>query len=158
MPATLSRKLSVLSCLLSLPVVSLSLTCFILQKVLETKTDSPDLQVALQNLSSFYGANTPAARTNLRGEIEKRGLEINNNFLASFKEVQKVSINSNSHSLVYIIIAKAQSQPPLEIIMLLFSKIFNNIDATPIPTIHILLALLIYSFSNWMTCKPMLIR
>jgi hypothetical protein len=69
MPATLSRKLN---------------------KVLETKTDSPDLLVALQNLSTFYGTNTSAARTNLRGEIEKRGLEINNNFLASFKEVQKV--------------------------------------------------------------------
>lgn len=70
MPATLSRKL---------------------QKVLETKTDSPDLQVALQTLSSFYAENTPAARTNLRGEIEKKGLEINYSFLSSFKEVQKVS-------------------------------------------------------------------
>jgi len=46
MPATLSRKI---------------------QKVLETKTDSPDLLVALQNLSTFYGINTPSARTNLRG-------------------------------------------------------------------------------------------
>eukprot|EP00026_Physarum_polycephalum_P002347 Phypoly_transcript_02353.p1 GENE.Phypoly_transcript_02353~~Phypoly_transcript_02353.p1 ORF type:complete len:697 (-),score=97.91 Phypoly_transcript_02353:629-2719(-) len=68
MPATLSRKI---------------------QKVLETKTESPDLGVALQRLSTFYGANTAVARTNLRGEIEKRGLEINNNFLASFKELQK---------------------------------------------------------------------
>jgi hypothetical protein len=28
-------------------------------------------------------------KTDLRGEIEKRGLEINTNFLASFKEVQQ---------------------------------------------------------------------
>jgi hypothetical protein len=61
-----------------------------IHKVLETKTDSPDLHVALKNLSSFYGANTPVARSNLRGEIEKQGLEINNNFIASFKVVEKV--------------------------------------------------------------------
>ena len=61
-----------------------------LQKVLETKTDSPELHSVLQNLSTFYGENTVSARRNLRGEIEKRGIEINNEFLQSFKEVQKV--------------------------------------------------------------------
>lgn len=62
-----------------------------IQKVLETKTDAPELHSVLQNLSTFYGENTATARTNLRGEIEKRGIEINNEFLQSFKEVRKVS-------------------------------------------------------------------
>ncbi len=70
-----------------------------IQKVLETKTDSPDLLVALQNLSTFYNSNTATTRTNLRGEIEKRGLEINKDFLASFKEVQKVYLSPNSFPL-----------------------------------------------------------
>jgi hypothetical protein len=62
-----------------------------LQKVLETPTDNPELLAALQNLSTFYGKNSLSARRNLRGQIEKRGIEINNEFLSIFMNVQEVT-------------------------------------------------------------------
>ncbi|XP_018336028.1 conserved oligomeric Golgi complex subunit 6 isoform X2 [Agrilus planipennis] len=48
---------------------------------------------ALKELSTFYGENTIQARRNLRSQIEKRSLEINQNFLASFREVKDVFDN-----------------------------------------------------------------
>lgn len=63
-----------------------------LNKVLETPVDNPDSVLALQNLSTFYGKNSLAARRNLRGQIEKRGVEINEEFLNIFLNVQKVNI------------------------------------------------------------------
>lgn len=61
-----------------------------LNKVLEIRTGNEDLLQGLQNLSEFYKTNTLEARRNLRGEIEKRGLEINNEFLDLLMGVQKV--------------------------------------------------------------------
>ena len=64
-----------------------------LAKVLETRTDNSELLQALENLSTFYGKNSLANRRNLRGLIERRGIDINNQFLTVFMEVQKVYIN-----------------------------------------------------------------
>ncbi|XP_064935317.1 conserved oligomeric Golgi complex subunit 6-like [Musa acuminata AAA Group] len=52
-----------------------------LKKVLETRTDSPDLLSSLATLSTFYADNTPQARRNLKSSIEQRALAINHHFL-----------------------------------------------------------------------------
>lgn len=61
-----------------------------LKKVLESRTDSPDLLSSLNTLSSFYTDNTPQSRRNLRSTIEKRSLSINLEFLAASDVVQLV--------------------------------------------------------------------
>uniref|UniRef100_A0A0D6R0W8 Conserved oligomeric Golgi complex subunit 6 n=1 Tax=Araucaria cunninghamii TaxID=56994 RepID=A0A0D6R0W8_ARACU len=60
-----------------------------LKKVLESRTDSPDLLASLNTLSSFYTNNTQQARRNLRSTIEKRALAINEEFLAASESAQK---------------------------------------------------------------------
>ncbi|KAG6547166.1 hypothetical protein Mapa_011418 [Marchantia paleacea] len=60
-----------------------------LRKVLETRTDSPELLASLTTLSSFYNENTLQARRNLRSTIEKRGLSINEQFLRASEAAQK---------------------------------------------------------------------
>ncbi|GFP81526.1 conserved oligomeric golgi complex subunit 6 [Phtheirospermum japonicum] len=60
-----------------------------LKKVLETRTDTPDLLASLNTLSSFYPENTPHSRRNLRSTIEKRGLSINEEFLAASASAQQ---------------------------------------------------------------------
>ncbi|KAL3651025.1 Golgi transport complex subunit 6 [Castilleja foliolosa] len=60
-----------------------------LKKVLETRTDTPDLLASLNTLSSFYSENTPQSRRNLRSTIEKRGLSINEEFLAASSSAQQ---------------------------------------------------------------------
>ncbi|CAL0314243.1 unnamed protein product [Lupinus luteus] len=52
-----------------------------LKKVLESRTDTPDLLSSLNTLSSFYDDNTPQSRRNLRSTIEKRALSINREFI-----------------------------------------------------------------------------
>ncbi|KAI4314617.1 hypothetical protein L6164_027505 [Bauhinia variegata] len=52
-----------------------------LKKVLESRTDTPDLLSSLNALSSFYTDNTPQSRRNLRSTIERRSLSINHEFL-----------------------------------------------------------------------------
>lgn len=44
---------------------------------------------ALKQLSTFYTENTLQARRNLRSQIEKRSLDINENFIAAFREVKE---------------------------------------------------------------------
>lgn len=44
---------------------------------------------ALKQLSTFYKENTLSARRNLRSQIEKRSLYINENFLSAFREVKE---------------------------------------------------------------------
>lgn len=61
-----------------------------LKKVLETRHDSPDLLASLNTLSTFYAENTPHDRRNLRSTIEKRGLSINEEFLAASASAQQV--------------------------------------------------------------------
>lgn len=62
-----------------------------LKKVLEIRTDSPELLLSLSALSSFYSDNTPQARKNLRATIERRGLSINQEFLDASEDAQQVS-------------------------------------------------------------------
>lgn len=60
-----------------------------LKKVLETRTDSPELLASLSTLSTFYDENTLHARRNLRNTIERRGLTINQEFLAASEAAQQ---------------------------------------------------------------------
>lgn len=60
-----------------------------LKKVLEARTDSPDLLASLNTLSSFYTNNNQQARRNLRSTIEKRALAINEEFLSASESAQK---------------------------------------------------------------------
>ncbi|KAJ8468136.1 hypothetical protein OPV22_030688 [Ensete ventricosum] len=60
-----------------------------LKKVLETRTDSPDLLSSLATLSTFYADNTPQARRNLRSSIEQRALAINHHFLDASLSAQQ---------------------------------------------------------------------
>ncbi|KAF8095396.1 hypothetical protein N665_0334s0016 [Sinapis alba] len=59
-----------------------------LKKVLECRTDTPDLVASLNALSSFYDENSAHARRNLRSTIEKRALEINSEFLSAADSTQ----------------------------------------------------------------------
>ncbi|PNW74161.1 hypothetical protein CHLRE_13g587750v5 [Chlamydomonas reinhardtii] len=59
------------------------------KKVLEIKTETPELLSSLQTLSTFYTDNTPAARRGLRTTIEKRGLAINERFIGAAESVIK---------------------------------------------------------------------
>ena len=60
-----------------------------LKKVLECRTDSPDLLSSLNTLSSFYTENTPQTRRNLRYTIETRALDINREFLRASDPAQR---------------------------------------------------------------------
>ncbi|KAF5745078.1 Component of oligomeric golgi complex isoform 1 [Tripterygium wilfordii] len=60
-----------------------------LKKVLESRTDTPDLLASLNTLSTFYTDNTPQARRNLRSTIEKRSLSINLDFLQAALPAQQ---------------------------------------------------------------------
>ncbi|KAI4471260.1 component of oligomeric golgi complex 6 [Holotrichia oblita] len=61
-----------------------------LKKILETRfEDDEDTLEALKQLSLFYTENTLQARRNLRSQIERQSLEINENFLAAFREVKE---------------------------------------------------------------------
>lgn len=62
-----------------------------ISKLLETRTDSKDVQIAIDNLGPLinYGKNNLNSRRNLRSNIEKKGIENNMLFLASFMEVQR---------------------------------------------------------------------
>ncbi|GBF95228.1 hypothetical protein Rsub_07943 [Raphidocelis subcapitata] len=57
------------------------------KKILDTRTESQELTAALATLSSFYDANTPAARRALRSAVEQRGLDINQRFLEAAETV-----------------------------------------------------------------------
>lgn len=59
-----------------------------LKKVLECRTESPDLLSSLNTLSTFYSENTPQARRNLRSTIDKRSLQINQEFLLAAQAAQ----------------------------------------------------------------------
>ncbi|KAE8702821.1 Detected protein of confused Function [Hibiscus syriacus] len=59
-----------------------------LKKVLECRTDTPEVLASLNTLSNFYTENTPQARRNLRSTIEKRSLDINLDFLRASRAAQ----------------------------------------------------------------------
>ncbi|KAM7269052.1 hypothetical protein ACFE04_024549 [Oxalis oulophora] len=60
-----------------------------LKKVMESRTDNPDLLSSLNTLSTFYTDNTPQARRNLRSSIEHRSLSINLQFLHASDAAQQ---------------------------------------------------------------------
>lgn len=64
-----------------------------LKKVLESRTETPDLLASLKTLSTFYEENTPHARRNLRSTIEKRALSINLDFLQASSTAQQVTLS-----------------------------------------------------------------
>jgi hypothetical protein len=60
-----------------------------LKKVLECRTDSPDLVSSLNTLSTFYSENAPRSRRNLKSSIETRALQINLEFLQASNAAQQ---------------------------------------------------------------------
>ncbi|CAI5988671.1 unnamed protein product [Closterium sp. NIES-65] len=60
-----------------------------LRKVLDTRTDSPELLAALGALSGFYRENSLANRRALKSTIERRGLAINEEFLQASEAAQE---------------------------------------------------------------------
>ena len=51
-----------------------------------------DMLEALKSLSTFFTDNNLRSRRNLRGDIERRSLAINEEFVDSFKLVKEVSL------------------------------------------------------------------
>ncbi|XP_069747826.1 conserved oligomeric Golgi complex subunit 6 isoform X5 [Narcine bancroftii] len=61
-----------------------------LNKILETRLDNDkDMLEALKSLSVFFTENSLRTRRNLRGDIERRSLSINEEFVRVFKEVKE---------------------------------------------------------------------
>lgn len=60
-----------------------------LTKLLASSLDDPKLRTSLTALSEFYTVNAVNSRHNLRGDIERRGTEVNYQFL---RELEKVNI------------------------------------------------------------------
>jgi len=61
-----------------------------LKKTLQLKLENDDDTVnALKELSTFFQENNLKTRRNLRGQIERRSLEINNDFLSAFRSVKE---------------------------------------------------------------------
>ena len=60
-----------------------------LQKILDTRLENDkEMTEALKALSGFFTENTLRSRRELRSEIERRSLDINQNFVDSFKNVK----------------------------------------------------------------------
>nr|POF10604.1 isoform short of conserved oligomeric golgi complex subunit 6 [Quercus suber] len=60
-----------------------------LKKVLECRTDSPDLLSSLNTLSLFYTENTPQSLRNLRYTIETHAFVINREFIRASDPAQR---------------------------------------------------------------------
>ncbi|KAG0256026.1 Golgi transport complex subunit 6 [Mortierella polycephala] len=60
-----------------------------LTKLLSSSLDDPKLRTSLAALSEFYSVNAVHSRHNLRGDIERRGTEVNYEFL---RELEKVNL------------------------------------------------------------------
>uniref|UniRef100_A0A672NN00 Conserved oligomeric Golgi complex subunit 6 n=1 Tax=Sinocyclocheilus grahami TaxID=75366 RepID=A0A672NN00_SINGR len=61
-----------------------------LNKILETRLDNDkEMLEALKSLSVFFSENSLRTRRNLRGDIERRSLSINEEFVRIFKEVKE---------------------------------------------------------------------
>ena len=62
------------------------------KKTLELRTDTPDLADSLRTLSTFYTDNSAEQRRLLRSNIERRGLKINEAFLAASETAQQALV------------------------------------------------------------------
>lgn len=61
---------------------------------------SAEVLGALEGLGDFFAENSLAARRNLRGDLERHGLKVNEQFIKAFSSVQEVCIlNSGVNSL-----------------------------------------------------------
>lgn len=70
-----------------------------LTKLLASSLDDPKLRTSLAALSEFYTVNAVNSRHNLRGDIERRGTEVNYQLL---RELEKVNIVK--HILFFILL------------------------------------------------------
>ncbi|XP_073439373.1 conserved oligomeric Golgi complex subunit 6 [Dendrobates tinctorius] len=73
-----------------------------LNKILETRLDNDkEMLEALNSLSSFFTENSLRSRRNLRGDIERRSLSINEEFVTIFKNVKEEleSINEDVQAM-----------------------------------------------------------
>ncbi|KAF3825868.1 hypothetical protein GH733_006695 [Mirounga leonina] len=73
-----------------------------LNKILETRLDNDkEMLEALKALSTFFVENSLRTRRNLRGDIERRSLAINEEFVSIFKEVKEEleSINEDVQAM-----------------------------------------------------------
>lgn len=65
-----------------------------LNKILESRIENDkDLLEAMKTLSGFVKENSIRSRKNLRSEIEKRSLNLNEEFLGTFRNVKEVFKN-----------------------------------------------------------------
>jgi len=71
-----------------------------LNKSLQISLESTDIRYALDALASSYPENTPNAQRNLRRNIEKELLRVNESFVDAFGELNQV--NYSSFSLFFI--------------------------------------------------------
>ncbi|XP_013406875.1 conserved oligomeric Golgi complex subunit 6 [Lingula anatina] len=61
-----------------------------LNKILDTRLDNDkEMLEALKALSSFFSENTLRNRRNLRGDVERRSLAINEDFIQAFQQVKE---------------------------------------------------------------------
>jgi hypothetical protein len=64
-----------------------------LNKILDSRIENDkDLLEALKTLSGFFPENSIRSRRNLRSEIEKRSLVLNEEFLNAFRDIKEVSL------------------------------------------------------------------
>ena len=71
-----------------------------MKKILDSKLENDnDTMDALKELSTFFTENNLKNRRNLRGEIERKNLQINHDFLAAFETV-KVTLDSLHSNVV----------------------------------------------------------
>jgi len=85
-----------------------------LKKVLDSRLEGDkDTVDALKELSSFFTENNLKSRRNLRGEIERRNLQINHDFLDAFRSV-KESLDSLHGNVVAMSVSCKEMQGRLE--------------------------------------------
>ncbi|OBS81946.1 hypothetical protein A6R68_24064 [Neotoma lepida] len=71
-----------------------------LHKILETRLDNDkEMLEALKALSTFFVENSLRTRRNLRGDIERRSLAINEEFVSIFKEITFPSTSASLKSI-----------------------------------------------------------
>ena len=75
---------------------------------------SQDLVDALKALSTFFTDNSLRERRNLRGDIEKRSLYINEQFESAFREVKEVNtVNYKNIKGLYRTLFDSHSYSPV---------------------------------------------
>uniref|UniRef100_A0A2K6TVE9 Conserved oligomeric Golgi complex subunit 6 n=1 Tax=Saimiri boliviensis boliviensis TaxID=39432 RepID=A0A2K6TVE9_SAIBB len=82
-----------------------------LHKILETRLDNDkEMLEALKALSTFFVENTLRTRRNLRGDIERKSLAINEEFVSIFKEVKEVCKFFSLRCLIFVVCFENYSQ------------------------------------------------